>query len=58
MNSIIARESERLNQFANNNNSNVTTVHVPPYTNVTLRDAIIHFMDTHPISDPIHIVIG
>lgn len=57
MNDIIVKESDRLNQFANRNNS-VTTVHVPPYTNVTLRDEIIHFMDTHPLSDPIHIVIG
>lgn len=34
------------------------TTHVPLSINGPLRDRIIRFMDTHPISDPIHIAIG
>lgn len=53
-NAIIVKDLPSINT----GNSKVTTTHVPLSINGPLRDRIIRFMDTHPISDPIHITIG
>lgn len=55
-NAIVVKESLPIHDN-NDLKSKVTTVYVPEYTNIALRDALLHFMDTHPISDPIHIVV-